>query len=194
MNKMASDIVDRWLITASEEDGDILSADFSEDGDVGVLGARIPNKSTTKKTKGKESNPLYGEDVDNKRYKWTPKKKTKCWGSGNKDNPGPREKAMKKHWKIWKNNTKQVREQHENFTAYFNKATATSRKKHLCYHKNPDQPGTHPDLEGMPKAVKGGSGKDNNAYNKKYWKARLKTTKKTANEEMVANIIDRYES
>lgn len=201
MNKMASNIVDRWLITASEEDGDILSADFSEDGDVGVLGARIPNNSTTDKPKGKESNPLYGKGVNKKRYNWNPKKKNKCWGGGKyttkggKKKDGPREKAMKEHWKKWKNNEDNIKDKYDNFTAYFNKETASLRQEHLCYHKNPAKPGRHPDLEGMPevkktKDVKGGN---KPAYNKKYWKARLKVTKKTANEEMVANIIDRYE-
>ena len=191
MNKMASDIVDRWLITASEEDGDILSADFSEDGDVGVLGARIPDNSKTKKNKGKESNNSYGEDVNEGRYKWTSKKKEECWGYYNKDNPGTRQQELAKKWKTWKKNTKDVQSKYTNFTEYFNDKTKALRKKMLCYHKNKGTPGKHSDLKSVTaKPKKGGKGVENKTYNQQYWKARIK---KTANEEMIANIIDRYE-
>ena len=193
MNKMASNIVDRWLVTASEEEGDILSADFSEDGDVGALGARVPESSKAKGPKGKESNPLYGKGVNKSKYKWTPEKKEECWSFFDKENPGVRQTEMAKRWKMWRNNSRGAQDKHNNFTDYFNHSTKALRNKMLCYHKNKNVPGTHKDLKGVPKAVKDGKGKDNKAYNQGYWKARLKTTKKTANEEMVANIIDRYE-
>ena len=82
MNKMASNIVDRWLVTASEEDESVLSADFSEDGDVGALGARVPSRSKGEGPKGKASNKLYGKGVNEDKYKWTPDNKgAKCWSN-----------------------------------------------------------------------------------------------------------------
>ena len=95
MNKMASNIVDRWLVTASEEEGDILSADFSEDGDVGALGARVPSSSKSEGPKGKESNKLYGKGVNKSKYKWTPENKgDQCWSN-------IRPEVMKEHWERW---------------------------------------------------------------------------------------------
>ncbi len=193
MNKMASDIVDRWLIIASDEDESILSADFSGEEDMDVLGARVPESSNYDGgPKGKASNKLYGKGVNKSKYKWTPEKKEECWGFFDKDNPGTRQKEMAKRWKMWSNNSRGVKDKHDSFTAYFNHSTKALRNKMLCYHKNKGAPGTHKDLKGVPKAKKG-KGVNNKAYNQGYWKKRLKTTKKTANEEMVANIIDRYE-
>ena len=198
MNKMASDIVDRWLLTASEEEGDILSADFSEDGDVGALGARVPTKSKFDGPKGKESNKLYGKGVNKSKYKWTPENKgAQCWSN-------IRPELMKEHWERWTGKaTPKVREKTKTkydgkFYDWFKNQTKKDRKEALCYHKDPKNPGQHSDLASVPKGTakkappKGPY--NNRAYDKLYWKARLKPGKgKTANEEMVANIIDRYE-
>jgi hypothetical protein len=192
MNKMASNIVDRWLVTASDEDEGILSADFSEDGDVGALGARIPSFIPTDGPKGKASNKHYGKGVKEDKYKWTPKNRgKKCWSNIRND-------VRNEHRKTWKKAKKKTKQTYNNnFNDYFYDKSKKDRRDALCYHKNPKQPGQHKDLASVPsgKANKAPEGGDynNTAYDKLYWAARLKPAKKTANEEMVANIIDRYE-
>jgi len=194
MNKMASNIVDRWLVTASDEDESILSADFSEDGDVGALGARVPTKSKFEGPKGKESNKLYGKDVEEEKYKWTPENKgDECWSN-------KRPELMKEHWERWTGKAtpkvqKKTKARYEGkFYDWFKDQTKATRKNSLCYHKDPKEPGQHKDLASVLKGTANKGGEYNNtAYDKLYWEARLKPAKKTANEEMVANIIDRYE-
>lgn len=183
MNKMASDIVDRWLITASALD---------DDYDMDVLGARIPNKSNTKRVKGKKSMGNYGNrggGVNKKRYKWTQAiVKGKCWYKR-------RPKLLKEYYAKWKELPSEDRRNYKNFNEFFKEETVAEREESLCYHKDDDGPGRHPDLEGAPETKLSKDPKANNKYQKFYWSKRLKEKKtKTASEALIENVVNRYES
>ncbi len=178
MNKMASNIVDRWLVTASA---------FDEDGDVEAIGARIPASSNSEKPKGKKSMGNYGSrggGVNKKRYKWTRKKVTKCWYE-------KRPALLKKYYKQWKELPSEDRRNYKNFNEFFKEETVEDREKSLCYRKDEDEPGRHPDLEGAPKTKLTKDPKANNAYQKFYWSKRLK--KKSASEALIENVVNRYD-
>lgn len=181
MNKMASDIVDRWLITASALD---------DDYDMDVLGARIPASSKSERPKGKKSMGNYGNrggGVDKKRYKWTRKKIKKCWYE-------KRPALLKKYYAKWKELPSEDRRNYKNFNEFFKEETVEDREKSLCYHKDEDEPGRHPDLEGAPKTELNKDPKANNKYQKFYWSKRLKEKKtKTASEALIENVVNRYE-
>ena len=175
MNKMASDIVDRWLVTASA---------FDEDGDVEAIGARIPASSNSEKPKGKKSLGNYGNrggGVNKKRYKWTRKKIQKCWSK-------KRPALLKKYYAKWKELSSEDRRNYKNFNAYFKEETVDDRADSLCYHKDEFAPGKHEDLEGAPPTKLSKDPKANNAYQKFYWSKRLK--KKAS---LIENVVNRYE-
>lgn len=163
MNKMASRIVDKWLMTASLED----------DMDMDHLAARQPKSTGGGKHKNKDHGYRgKGKRFNAKRYKWFTSKKDQCWSE-------LRPEKMSEQWKIYKEMKEKDGEKairNKEWYDFFKKETADDRAGSLCYHKDPEAPGVHEDLEGMPK-TKNGPPSEKGPYNRAYWKRRVKRVK-----------------